>query len=176
VLGYAAVQNIDNILFKCFVCLMMQASAGVTSPGKFVDSPSDGQSPDSMSVSGTDGTLLRLPAYSEGAVSIKLAQRGRFEITAQSLFPKIDDRSAINRLLPRFAIRVLESGQTVYQRRYSANETSLPEALAAAVRWIGDHSRGPLDWRSQPQAKVEIHLLLAAFISLDVCDRRWMAF
>ena len=87
---------LTTLLFSVFTCLMMQASSGVTSPGKFVDSPSGRQSPDSMSVSGPDGTLLRLPAYSKGAVSIKLAQRGHYEITAQSLFPKFDRRSGLN--------------------------------------------------------------------------------
>ena len=119
---------------------MVQISASVTSPGKFVDSPPAAPSPDSMSVSGPDGTVIRLPAYGKGAVAMKLAQRGQLEIKAQPLFPILDRGSVLHKLLPRFAIRVVESGQTIYQQRYSAHETSLAEALAAAVRWIGDHT------------------------------------
>ena len=87
-----------------------------------------------MSVSGPDGNVMRLPAYSKHAVSMKLAQSRQFEIKAQSLFPSLDHASGSNRLLARFALRVVMGGQTVYQRRYSAHETSLALALAAALR------------------------------------------
>jgi hypothetical protein len=111
-------------------------TSAVTSSGNFVDSPPIEQSPDSMSVSGPDGRVMRLPAYSKGALSITLAQTGHFEIKAQSLFPNLDHGLGVNQTLPRFAIRVVKSDHTVYQRRYSAHETSLAQALAIAVRWI----------------------------------------
>jgi TraM recognition site of TraD and TraG len=89
-----------------------------------------------MSVSGPDGNLIRLPTYAKGALSITLAREASFEIKAQSLFPYLDHRSGAHRTLPRFAIRVVQSGHTVFHRRYSAQETSLAQALATAVRWI----------------------------------------
>ncbi len=65
-----------------------------------------------------------------------LAQLGSFEIKAQTLFPTIYQQSGFNRQVPRFAIRVVRDGQTVYQRRYSASETSLLQALTAAISWV----------------------------------------
>ena len=125
---------------------MIPTSAVATSPGNLVDGPPLEPSPDSMSVSGPDGNLIRLPAYSKHAVSMKLAQSRQFEIKAQSLFPNLDRASGSNRLLARFALRVVMGGQTVYQRRYSAHETSLAQALAAALRWISAR-RGQERWK-----------------------------
>jgi hypothetical protein len=120
---------------------VIQSSAALSSPGKFVENAPVEQFPDSLSVSGPDDSVIRLPAYSKGAPSISLAQAGHFEIKAQSLFPILDHESGGGRLLPRFAIRVVKGGHTVYQRRYSAHETSLAQALAAAVHWSSSRRR-----------------------------------
>ena len=85
--------------------------------------------------------MKRLPAYSSGAVSITLAKTGHFEFKAQSLFPNIHQGSGVSQPLPRFAIRIVESGQTVYHRRYTAHETSLAQALAIATRWTRSRRR-----------------------------------
>ena len=111
-------------------------SIAVNSPGTLANNLALQQSPDSMSVSGPDDPVIRLPSYCKGAMSVTLARSGHFEIKARSLFPNLDYRSGVKRLLPRFAIRVVQSGNTVYQRRYAADETSLSQALATALRWV----------------------------------------
>jgi hypothetical protein len=120
---------------------VIQSSAALTSPAKFVENAPVEQFPDSLSVPSPDGSVIRLPEYSKGAPSISLARAGHFEIKAQSLFPILDHRSGGGRLLPRFAIRVIKSGDTVYERRYSAHETSLAQALAAAAHWSSSRRR-----------------------------------
>ena len=79
--------------------------------------------------------------------SITLAQTGQFEIKAQSLFPNIHQGSGVSQPLPRFAIRIVESGQTVYHRRYTAHEISLAQALATATRWT-DPAGARRDWHT----------------------------
>jgi TraM recognition site of TraD and TraG len=120
---------------------VIQTSAAVTSPGNFVDNPPVEQSPDSMSVSGPDDRVIRLPAYSKGALSITLARTEHFEVKAQSLFPSRDHGSGGHRPMPRFGVRVVKGGHTVYQRRYSAHETSLAQALSTALHWINARRR-----------------------------------
>jgi hypothetical protein len=115
---------------------MSRFSTVVNSSGNFIDSPPIEHSADSMAVSGPDGGVRRLPAYSKGAISISLAQKGHFEIVARSLFPKLDQGSAGNRIFPRYAIKVLSSGQTIYRRCYSTQETTLAQALACAIGWM----------------------------------------
>src|SRR3984893_676490 len=119
----------------------MQIFAAATSPGNFIDNPPVEQSPDCLSVAGPHNSVIRLPAYSKDAISVKLAQTAQFEIKAQSLFPNLDHGLEVNRLLPRFGIRVVKSGHTVYRRRYSAHETSLAQALATALCWINARRR-----------------------------------
>jgi TraM recognition site of TraD and TraG len=119
----------------------MQIFTAATSPGNFIDHPPVEQSPDCLSVPGPQNSVIRLPAYSKDAISVKLAQTGEFEIKAQSLFPNLDHGLEVHRLLPRFGIRVVKSGHTVYRRRYSAHETSLAQALATALRWINARRR-----------------------------------
>lgn len=89
-----------------------------------------------MSVPGPNGVAKRLPAYSKAAAPITLVRLGSFEITAQTLFPRICPQSGVDRLVPRFAIRVVKDGRMVYQRRYSVAETSLLQALITAKNWI----------------------------------------
>jgi hypothetical protein len=113
----------------------------VISSSVFVTTPRDLGEPDiepadSMSVPGPDGAALRLPAYSKAAAPITLARLGSFEIKAHTLFSTIDQQSGVDRLVPRFAIRVVNHGQTVYQRRYTAGETSLFQAFTTAKNWI----------------------------------------
>src|ERR1700736_2231865 len=115
---------------------MTRFSTVVNSPGNLIDSPPIEHPSDAMAVSGPDGRVRRLPVYSKGAVSISLAQRGHFEIVARSLFPKLEQGSAGNRASPRYAIKVLSSGQTIYRRCYSTHETTLAQALATAVTWM----------------------------------------
>src|ERR1700724_2904215 len=91
----------------------MQIFAAATSPGNFIDNPPVEQSPDCLSVAGPHNSVIRLPAYSKDAISVKLAQTAQFEIKAQSLFPNLDHGLEVNRLLPRFGIRVVKSGRTV---------------------------------------------------------------
>jgi type IV secretory system conjugative DNA transfer VirD4/TraG family protein len=114
----------------------MESSSAATSPGNFVDPPAIEQSSDSMSVPGPNNNVIRLSGYSKRALSVKLATLGPFEVKARSLFPNIDPRPGITRTSPRFAIKIIKSGQPVYQRRYFADETPLAEALATALRWI----------------------------------------
>jgi len=52
----------------------MESSAIATSPGSLVDQPSIEYSPDSLSVSGPDNNVIRLPGYSKRALSLKLAE------------------------------------------------------------------------------------------------------
>jgi hypothetical protein len=113
-----------------------QTSAAVSSPGNLTNNPPLQQSPDSMSMSGPDERVIRLPSYGKGAISVTLAQSGHFEIKAQSLFPNVKHGSGVKPLLPRFAIRVVQNGRSVYQRRYAAHETSLAQAFATALRWV----------------------------------------
>jgi TraM recognition site of TraD and TraG len=108
----------------------------VNAPGQLLDSRSPAQSPDSMSVPGRNGNSIRLREYAPADAPTKLAKRGHFEITAQSLFPVSACEQGAERLRPRFAVTVSECGRTVYQRRYSAHEASLREALGHAHRWI----------------------------------------
>jgi hypothetical protein len=119
----------------------MQSSATVPSSAHFVDSPQVEPSPDSMSVPGPDGNLIRLPAYSKNVQPITLVKKAPFEIKAQTLFTNLDHRSDAHRTWPRFAIRIVHSGQTVFHRRYSAHQTSLTQALATALRWISARRR-----------------------------------
>jgi TraM recognition site of TraD and TraG len=119
----------------------MQIFTAATSPGNFIDNPPVEQCPDCLSVAGPQNSVIRLPAYSKDAISVKLARTGEFEIKAQSLFPNLDHGLEVHRLLPRFGIRVVKSGHTVYRRRYSAHETSLAQALATALRWINARRR-----------------------------------
>jgi hypothetical protein len=114
----------------------MESPAIVTSPGNFVDQPPIEHSRDSLSVSGPNNNVIRLPAYSKRALSLKLAESGPFEVKARSLFPNFAGRPGMAPHSPRFAIKIIKSGQPVYQRRYSAQETSLAVALADALRWI----------------------------------------
>jgi hypothetical protein len=114
----------------------MESSALATSPGNFIDQPPIEHSPDSLSVSGPDNNVIRLPGYSKRSLSLKLAESGPFEVKARSLFPNFVRRSGTAPHFPRFAIKIIKSGQPVYQRRYSAQETSLAVALANALRWI----------------------------------------
>jgi hypothetical protein len=115
----------------------MHGSAAAT----FADQPPIEQSPGSMSVSGPGEKVIRLPAYSKRALSIKLAESGSFDVKAQSLFPNLDCPPGVTRLFPRFAIKIVKGGHPVYQRRYSAHQTSLAEALANALRWISNRRR-----------------------------------
>jgi TraM recognition site of TraD and TraG len=119
----------------------MQTSAAVPSSAPFVHSPLVEPSPDSMSVSDPDGQVIRLPAYTKGALPITLVKKAPFEIKAQALFTNLDRRSGSLRTPPRFAIRVVQSGQTVFHRQYSADQTSLTQALETALRWISTHLR-----------------------------------
>ena len=119
----------------------MQIFTAATSPGNFIDNPPVEQCPDCLSVAGPQNSVIRLPAYSKDAISVKLARTGEFEIKAQSLFPNLDHGLEVHRLLPRFGIRVVKSGHTVYRRRYSAHKTSLAQALATAQRWINARRR-----------------------------------
>src|ERR1700748_105668 len=114
----------------------MENSAIATSPGNFVDQPPIEHSADALSVSGPDNNVIRLPGYSKHALSLKLAEEGPFEVKARSLFPILARQPGMSRHSPRFAIKIIKSGQPVYQRRYSADETSLAVALANALRWI----------------------------------------
>jgi hypothetical protein len=118
-----------------------QTSAAFSSPGKFVEDAPVEQFPDSLSVPGPGESVIRLPAYTKGAPSISLAQAGPFEIKAQSLFPILDRESGGGRLVPRFANKVVKNGDTVYQRRHFAHETSLAQALATAVHWSSSRRR-----------------------------------
>jgi TraM recognition site of TraD and TraG len=113
------------------------ASTATASDESFV-AHSSAELSDSMSIASPDGKVIRLPAYGKDTRSITLGTAGQFEIEAQSLFPKLDPESRSGRSLPRFAIRVVKNGHVLYQRRYSAQETSLAQALAIAVRWTGD--------------------------------------
>jgi TraM recognition site of TraD and TraG len=108
--------------------------AAATSPANFANQSSVEQDP--MAAAGPDGVVRRLPAYTKGAIPITLAQTGDFEIKAQSLFPNVEGGLDGRRPRPRFAIRVVKNGQTIYHRRYSADETSLPQALTIAAHWI----------------------------------------
>jgi type IV secretory system conjugative DNA transfer VirD4/TraG family protein len=119
----------------------MQTSATVPSSAHFIHSPPIEPSPDSMSVSDPDGKVIRLPAYAKGALPITLLRKAPFEIKAQSLFTNPDHRSDALPTLTRFSIRVVQSGQTVFHRRYSAHQTSLAQALAIALRWISVRRR-----------------------------------
>src|SRR5260370_15925918 len=94
------------------------------------------QSPHPMTAPGPDGAVSPQPPYSKGVAPITLAQLGSFEIKAQTLFPTICQQSGFGHQVPRFAIRVVRDGQTVYQRRYSARETSLLQALTTANSWV----------------------------------------
>jgi len=116
--------------------LVIPNSVVSPAPAKLFDSPPLEQFPDSLSISGPDGNVIRLPAYSKGAIPMKLTHSGQFEIKAQSLFPNLDRLSGSNQLVSRFAVTIVNGGHTVYQRRYSAHETSLAQALATALRWI----------------------------------------
>ena len=102
----------------------------------FDDNVPPEQSPDTMSAPGPGGVVIRLPPYSKGVAPMTLAQLESFEIKAQTLFPTIHHQSGISRQVPRFAIRVVRDGQTVYQQRYSARETSLLQALTTAISWV----------------------------------------
>jgi hypothetical protein len=113
----------------------------VSTTTNFPGDPSIEQSPGSMSVRGPDGRVIRLPVYSKDVTSIILRKIGTSEIRAQTLFPNPDQRSSPRLVSPRFAISVLQTGRTVYQRRHSADETSLSEALETALRWINDQGR-----------------------------------
>jgi hypothetical protein len=114
----------------------MESPAIAASPGNFVGQPPIEHSPDSLSVSGPNNNVIRLPAYSKRALSLKLAESGPFEVKARSLFPNFAHQPSMAPHSPRFAIKIIKSGQPVYQRRYSAQETSLAVALANALRWI----------------------------------------
>jgi Type IV secretion-system coupling protein DNA-binding domain len=102
----------------------------------FVDNPPAEQSPDNISVLGPDGVAIRLPPYAKGLLPITLARLGSFEIKAETLFPTTYQQSGFRPQAPRFAIRVVNEGLTIYQRRYSAGETSLFQALTAATSWV----------------------------------------
>ena len=127
-LGFAAkrIALLTTLFFYVLCIPVISSSVFITTP-RNLDEPAI-DSADSMSVPGPDGVAKRLPAYSKGAARITLAQLGSFEIKAQMLFSTIDQHSGLDR--PRFAIRVLNDGQTVYQRQYIAGETSLLQALA----------------------------------------------
>jgi hypothetical protein len=105
-------------------------------PADVYDKANTEQSPDIISVPGPDGVTIRLPPYANGVAPITLAQLGPFEIKAETLFPTIYQQSGFQGQAPRFAIRVVHQGQTVYQQRYSARQTSLLEALTMATRWF----------------------------------------
>jgi hypothetical protein len=88
-----------------------------------------------MSMAGPDGSVIQLPAYSSGGPSITLTRNGHFEIRAQSLFPNLLPTSSGPALSPRFSIKVVTGGKTVYERRYVAGATSLTQALTTALKW-----------------------------------------
>ncbi len=111
----------------------MQTFATVGNPDDFADNPT--------SVTGPDGGMARLAASSKGALATTLAQIGQFEIKAHWLFPNLQPATGDAQLLRRFAIRIVQSGSTVYQRRYLAREISLDQAFAAAVHWVNDQRR-----------------------------------
>src|SRR3974377_967358 len=115
---------------------MTSTSVAATTHTDFDDNAPAEESPHAMSVPGPGGITRRLPPYSKGAAPMKLAQLGSFEIKAQTLFPAIYQLSGFSGQVPRFAIRVVRDGQTVYQRRYSARETSLLQALTTATSWV----------------------------------------
>jgi hypothetical protein len=94
-----------------------------------------------MSISGPDGKVIRLPAYSKNVQPITLLKKAPFEIKAQTLFTNLDHQSDAHRTRPRFAIRIVQSGQTVFYRQYLAHQTSLSEALATALCWISARRR-----------------------------------
>jgi hypothetical protein len=114
---------------------------------------------DAMSVLGHGGVVSRLPPYSKGVAPITLAQLGSFEIKAQTLFPTIYRESDFIRQVPRFAIRVVRDGQTVYQRRYSARETSL---------FSSAHHCDQLGPVPPATGKVGVHWLASGMVPLDV--------
>src|ERR1700739_239995 len=101
-------------------------SAAVTAPADFENQSLVEQ--DSLAVAGPNGVVQRLPAYTKGATPITLVRTGQIEIKAQSLFSVIESGLESRRPRPRFAIRVIENGQTIYQQRYSADEMSLSQA------------------------------------------------
>jgi hypothetical protein len=115
---------------------MTSTSVAPVASVAFDDNASAKQSPDSISVPGPGGVTVRLPPYSKGVAPVTLVQLGSFEIKAQTLFPAIYHHAGFNRRVPRFAIRVVRTGQTVYQQRYSASNTSLSQAFTAAASWV----------------------------------------
>ncbi len=120
---------------------MTEISTAIKDADAFLDSLPSAQLTDCMSLTDGDGNCIRLPDYSPDAGLIILGRQDGFEISGRPLFPGLDRQKGIARIRPRFAIRVAESNRIVYQRRYSADETSLEEAVADAWRWIGLHKR-----------------------------------
>ncbi len=120
---------------------MAEISSAVTAAEALLDSSPTAQLPDSMSLPGSEGNSIRLPNYGKETPAISLGKRGHFEITGQALFPVLDYEQGTARQRSRFAVRIAECGRTVYQRRYSANETSLQEAVAHAWCWISSRRR-----------------------------------
>jgi hypothetical protein len=115
---------------------MTSTSVAAATHADFDDNAPAAQSPDTMSAPDPGGVVRRLPPYSKGVAPITLAQLGSFEIKAQTLFPTIYQQSGFSHQVPRFAIRVVRDGQTVYQRRHSAGETTLLQALTTATSWV----------------------------------------
>jgi hypothetical protein len=118
-----------------------EISSAFTATGSLLDSLPTGQLPDSMSLLDSDGISIRLPNYGEKTGAISLGKQGDFEITGQALFPVLDHEPGAARVRLRFAVRVVERGKTIYQRRYSANKTTLQEAVADARCWIVSRRR-----------------------------------
>jgi len=123
-------------MFLSYVISMTSTGAAAATHADFDHNAPAEQYPDTMSAPGPGGVARRLPPYSKGVAPMTLAQLGSFEIKAQTLFPMIYQQSGFSRQVPRFAIRVVRDGQTVYERRYSASETSLLQALTTATSWV----------------------------------------
>jgi Type IV secretion-system coupling protein DNA-binding domain len=118
---------------------MFEIAAAADSAQAIPDLPEP--NPDFMSAPGPGGVRVRLPNYSHPAQVVKLGQIGHLEISVQPLFPTLESRPEKRCFQPRFAITVRHGGQTLYQRRYLACDTSLDEAFATARRWIESRRR-----------------------------------
>jgi hypothetical protein len=120
---------------------MTSTSVAAATSADFNDHASVERSSDALAAPGPDGVAIRLPPYAMGGAPVTLARLGPFEIKAQTLPPTIDQQSACNRPVLRFAVRVVRDSQTVYQRQHSSREVSLVQALASATNWIRSRRR-----------------------------------
>jgi len=121
-----------------------EISTTVTAPQAILDTSAPAQLADSMSFAGKDGQSIRLPDYGKGTPKIRLGRQGHFEISGHALFPLLEQEQGTTRIRSRFAVRIAECSRTVYQCRYFADETTLPDAVAHARRWIASRRREEL--------------------------------